>query len=337
MMRDPHYRMNHTSGLRISYTVVLLLGAMSVSSLVLSLISIINLFQHTEGVGHPSVFEFPSGTYRSDFDEDVYIWFDENGTNAAYFRVYRGNHLHSNSGYANRSVFPDVISAATVPCCKYIAGGARLERTMDYDVDVWNDGSLSPSFVERTFLNSASKWEMASGRNLFGTQHKRAGAGIHKNGRNQVAFGELNVGIDNALAVSAMWLRCGDHMSTLSACPTLRETYEWDMMFDFVNYDWGDASYDPNKVDFESVVIHEFGHPTGLDDLSSSPSCDYSTMSGSIKIGDASKRRVDSDSAQCSRNLYSASVPPHTSQPPNSGGVSIIPSVFVIAFLLSVF
>lgn len=336
--------MDSQSGVRIPYGIILFVAVISILSLILSSISIIGMFKHTEGAGHPSIFEFPAGTYRSDFDEDAYIWFDENETNAAYFKVYRGNHLHSDNGFsANRSiVFPDTINAATVPCCKYIVGGTRLERTMDYDVDVWNDGSLSPSFVENTFLNAASKWEIASGRNLYGTQHKRAGAGIYKNGRNQVAFGALNVGIDNALAVSAMWIRCGDHTSTLNACPTLRETYEWDMMFDFVNYEWGDASYDSNKVDFEVVVTHEFGHPTGLDDHSSPASCKYSTMWGTVKIGDASKRRVDSDSAQCARKLYSSPTPPppsSSSSPPpphqpNSEGTLVIPSVFAIVFFI---
>lgn len=62
--------------------------------------------------------------------------------------------------------------------------------------------------------------------------------------KNSISFG--NYGDPNVIAVTAIWYRG-------------KNIYEYDIMFD--------RDYFPGTVDLDTVVLHEFGHGAGLDDL----------------------------------------------------------------------
>ncbi len=106
---------------------------------------------------------------------------------------------------------------------------------------VYNDEDLAiPSF------NAVTTWENSvSGGDIFGAGTDVAGYnwGVYDY-INSISFGDYPE--SNVIAVTAIWFRG-------------KNIYEYDIMFD--------TDYFPGDTDLNTVVLHEFGHGAGLDDL----------------------------------------------------------------------
>lgn len=98
-------------------------------------------------------------------------------------------------------------------------------------------------------LGTASEWATgvwngATSATIFGSGFSGAGSWGIYDYKNSIVFDDYPD--SNVIAVTAIWFRG-------------KNIYEYDIMFD--------EDYFPGSVDLDTVVLHEFGHGAGLDDL----------------------------------------------------------------------
>lgn len=229
------------------------------------------------------VFRLPQGARR--ISPKQWIW--QNETVRGVFRVYTGRDSGS----------PPRAQAGT--CCKPLNG--RLFEMEDYEIEAANDGSFPPSTMVSVFSSAASTWEAIVG-NWFGTLLTVSeSAGLVFNGRNQIGLGALDINIPNALAVTGLWMVCPAGGSVAS-CGTTLKISEWDQTYAIAERDWSVVGAS-GAFDLPSVVVHEFGHNIGLDDLED-PDCFSSTMYGFSGTGETLRRSLDDVTKTCARDLY---------------------------------
>lgn len=89
-------------------------------------------------------------------------------------------------------------------------------------------------------------WNGETSATIFGSGHLDAGAWGEYDYVNSIVYGDYSN--PNVIGVTAIWFRG-------------KNIYEYDILFD-IDYFPGDGS-----VDLDTVVLHEFGHGAGLDDL----------------------------------------------------------------------
>jgi hypothetical protein len=111
------------------------------------------------------------------------------------------------------------------------------------------------------------------------------------------------------------------------------------MIFNHINYNFGDATLNNNVMDFYSILVHEFGHVLGLGDIYSS-SCTSVSMYGYSSEGQIGKRTLEQSDKNGIRALYgyiSGSSPPTTTNAPktatNNDIKLSIPYYIIILFI----
>ena len=185
-------------------------------------------------------------------------------------------------------------SANAGTCC--VSSAVQPNLHMHYDI------SISNSSIMSMFNRIEHQWNEASGASVFcgdSCRHIRPTAGIERNSRNQITFGELIVegeDTNSILAVTALWYVCSNRLNNVMYCPTELEIIEWDMVFNIKHHNICNASLNSECYDTETVGLHEFGHVMGLDDLYQN--CEQSTMWGWISKGEIS-RTIDDQTKIC--------------------------------------
>ncbi len=125
----------------------------------------------------------------------------------------------------------------TTKCYGFLSGSKpRWNWVEDYYVD---DSTLATSSAWATGV-----WDTATTATIFGSSASGAGAWGVYDQKNSIVFG--NYADSNVIAVTAIWYLG-------------KNIYEYDILFD--------TDYFPGSTDLNTVVLHEFGHGAGLDDL----------------------------------------------------------------------
>jgi hypothetical protein len=263
-------------------------------------------------------------------EKDVYYHEDENGTIIYDFSVNSNSnlkrgattnkskqkmqvvaHVHkSHYGNANNNNNNnDFHGNYATTCYVFNAVGSIWKSTEDYYVTTTNNDGLSDAFVKNNIAAAMQTWQNEITHtdlfgNLVGTANTVANS--EPDGKNEFIFGSIS---DSG--VIAVTITYGIFSGTISN----RIIVEWDMIFNHVNYNFGDVTSNNNLMDFLSILTHEFGHAIGLGDLYNG-ACSDMTMYGYSSEGETKKRSLASADKTGIKILYnelSATTPTTTS------------------------
>ncbi len=182
-------------------------------------------------------------------------------------------------------------------CYAFLASGARWKNTESYLVNTANNAGLASTFVMNVVSQSISEWEKYVSFDIFGpgteTTEALSAEASSPDGLNEVLFAQ----IDNAgvIAVTTTW-------GVFGGAPQNRRLVEWDMVFDDVDFIWGDAALDLSVMDFQNIATHELGHAAGMGHPSDS--CIEETMYRFATEGETKKRDLNSGDIQGIQKLY---------------------------------
>lgn len=175
-------------------------------------------------------------------------------------------------------------------CYGFLSKGARWKTTEPYVV--------APDVDAVAVASDLDAWDSQVAFDVFGGEDETAvvdGADTSSpDGKNEIMFGEISS--PGAIAVSIVW-------GVFGGPPQNRRLVEYDVVFDNVDYVWGDATVDLNVMDFENIATHEFGHAAGLADLYDS-GCSEQTMYGYADYGETSKRTLETGDINGIMELY---------------------------------
>jgi len=197
---------------------------------------------------------------------------------------------------------PAKIAGST--CYGYLANGAKWKIVESWIVNAANSSSLSGSFVLNTLNSDISKWEDATdgvvgngvGVNVIGNGSTTSAVliadTITPDNLNEVYFGSIED--PDTIAVTVVW--------GIFSGPTFqRKLVEWDQIYNTA-YGWSETG-EVDKMDFDSIGIHELGHSFGMDDLYTS-SCSEQTMYGYASLGETKKRTLEVGDINGINKLY---------------------------------
>lgn len=175
-------------------------------------------------------------------------------------------------------------------CYAYLANGAKWKVTESYVVASDVEANLVAQDLEA--------WDSQVAFEIFGNQDTGSvvdGPDTQSpDGKNEIMFGEISE--PGVIAVTIVW-------GVFSGPPSGRKLVEYDVVFDNIDYVWGDAIQDPSLMDFENIATHEFGHAAGMADLYTS-ACSEQTMYGYADIGEIKKRILESGDIVGIKGLY---------------------------------
>jgi len=175
-------------------------------------------------------------------------------------------------------------------CYGFFAKGAKWKVTEPYIV-----ASDIDALVTARDLDA---WDSQVAFNVFGNQDLSSVVdGVDTNstdGKNEVMYG--NISNQGVIAMAVVW-------GIFSGPPFARELVEWDVIFDNVDYPWGDATIDSTVMDFENIATHEFGHAAGMGDLYEG-TCSEQTMYGYASYGETKKRTLEAGDIKGIQGLY---------------------------------
>lgn len=190
-------------------------------------------------------------------------------------------------------------------CTGSIAEGAAWRVSSGYTLHLRNRHSLSPGFLIDALALADDQWRCALNKygRLVGGPLIRAldGSGGEvidlgaPDGRNDIGFATIE-GRPGTVAVTIVWGVFGGPISA-------RRIIEFDMVFDGIHYQWGDASRNRAVMDVQSIATHEMGHRYGLDDVYDR-ACFRATMFGTSSEGETDKRSLHPIDVEGLADLY---------------------------------
>lgn len=141
---------------------------------------------------------------------------------------------------------------------------------------------LSPETVQASITSGAKEWDDHTGKTIFGTATLGSASVSEESSapdrKNEIVFGTFTD--NNIIAQTTYWY-------------TVRgEIVDFDIVFNTA-YTWGDATANPDVMDFLNIATHELGHGFGLGDLYNSK-WSTQTMFGYGYPGETSKRDLAS-------------------------------------------
>lgn len=201
--------------------------------------------------------------------------------------IHKPNHKPGGGGNATN----------TTTCFSLLAKGARWKTTERYVLNTTNVDGMSDSFVASVIDTSLNTWDNEVTFDVFGARNISAvvdGADTASpDGKNEVMFG----GIDSpgAVAVTITW-------GIFAGPPSGRELVEFDMVFDDIDFNFGDATLNASRIDLENTATHEDGHALGLGHPSDS--CTEETMFRFVSLGETKKRTLNTGDIAGVHELY---------------------------------
>ncbi len=164
--------------------------------------------------------------------------------------------------------------------CYKLMGVKWSTLPVSYSINPINPQNLSESFISSTITASAETWDAATSQELFNNFpaiDNTAQYGI-QNFQNAIVFGDYPD--SGVIGITSVWFtRVG------------KRIVEFDMLLN-TDFQWGDATIDPLKMDLQNIATHELGHSIGLSDIYST-SCSTVTMFGYSTESEISKRSLD--------------------------------------------
>ncbi len=139
---------------------------------------------------------------------------------------------------------------------------------------------ISPQVNKDAILAATVEWDAHTRANLFGGYEVDESANFddYPDGRNEYSLG--NYPQEGVIAVTRIWYTRYS-----------KEIVEYDVMFDS-EFTWGDATANPEVMDWQNIATHETGHGLGLGDVYQSV-CSQVTMYGYSDYGETDKRTLE--------------------------------------------
>jgi hypothetical protein len=150
-------------------------------------------------------------------------------------------------------------------CFGFIRSRTTWNTRKDFYVDTRGNHCMSDSFIQCSLRQAADVWQSVLVFKPFGDIIlTNIDTGISQNLRNEVTFGLIDTpGYEKSIAITATWWN-GNTFT------------EWDQMYN-TYYNYGDADYNNQLMDFLQIAVHEMGHCLGLIDIAN-PLCRYQTV-----------------------------------------------------------
>lgn len=182
-------------------------------------------------------------------------------------------------------------------CFSLLARGAKWKTTEQYVLDTTNVDGMNDSFVSSVIETSFNTWDSEVTFDVFGTRDTNStvdGADTSSpDGKNEVMFGDISS--SGAIAVTIVW-------GIFAGPPGGRELVEFDMVFDDVDFNFGDATLNASLMDLQNIATHEDGHALGLGHPSDS--CTEETMFRFAGFGETKKRTLNAGDIDGVHALY---------------------------------
>jgi hypothetical protein len=182
-------------------------------------------------------------------------------------------------------------------CYAYLAKGAKWKETEQYVLDTTNGHGLSGNDIKSWTEAGMNEWDDQVEFNIFGSRDTGETVDgletVVPDGKNEIFFGSISE--PGAIAMTSVWGIWGGP-------PRQREIVEYDMVFDEVDFEWGDADGDPSVMDYWNIFTHEIGHAAGM--AHPSDSCTEETMYRFSEEGETKKRDLNAGDIAGIKGLY---------------------------------
>ena len=190
-------------------------------------------------------------------------------------------------------------------CYSFIAGSAiKWNVAENYLIDPTNSSGLDTALIVNKVQEAIFTWDSQTGPAIFGPEVlgivDRASIGNSANGQNEWVFDTIDD--PGVIAYTVVW-------GIFSGPPRNRELREWDMVFDDVDFDWGDAGPtnenalgNTEVMDFLNILVHEFGHAAGMGHPGDT--CTEETMFRYATEGETKKRTLFAGDIAGIKKLY---------------------------------
>ncbi len=174
--------------------------------------------------------------------------------------------------------------------CYKLLGVKWTTLPLNYAINPANPQNLSEYFITSTITASAETWDAATSKELFNSPaiNYSAQYGV-QNYQNAIIFGDYPD--SSVIGVTSIWYtRVG------------KRIVEFDMLLN-TDFQWGDATLNPERMDLQNIAVHELGHSVGLGDIYST-SCSSVTMFGYSTEGETSKRTLETPDITGLQKMY---------------------------------
>jgi len=188
-------------------------------------------------------------------------------------------------------------SGGGTKCYTFLASGAKWKTPEPYYVNPSNSQGIAQSLIVDSTTAGVSEWDSEVSATVFGSGSVDSNVSYNNgdlDGNNTLSFDGISE--DGVIGVTTVW-------GYFSGPPQTRELIEWDMLLDDVDFLWGDATADANKMDVQNIITHELGHSAGMGDLYDSL-CGEETMYGYSSEGETKKRDLNTGDIAGIQKLY---------------------------------
>ena len=186
----------------------------------------------------------------------------------------------------------------------FIFNGVNWKNPENYILDAQSGVSyeLTSDEIKTTISTSFSTWENGDpegqGFDIFGEEIEGVVDGAdfdQPDGKNEIYFASIED--SGVIAFCNVW-------AVVRGPPKSKQLVEFDIVFDNVDFDWGNADVYGNSVmDLQNIATHEIGHALGLGDiypemydkLEDLNEAKEQTMYGYALPGEIKKRTLDDD------------------------------------------
>lgn len=190
-------------------------------------------------------------------------------------------------------------------CFSFLSGSAIPWKVAEpYMVDTTNRSALDAYFITNSIQQAILSWDSQVGFTIFGPEVlsyvDRTSIGNVANGRNELMFAAIDE--PNVIAITYIW-------GIFRGSPQNRELREWDMVYDDVDFQFGDAGPlsedslgNTNIIDLVNILTHEFGHALGLGHPMDS--CTEESMFRFSEEGETKKRSLHAGDVAGVKAIY---------------------------------